>query len=208
MSDTIDYYFTAPSPFAYLGHKALNEIATKHNKKIHYRPVNIMALWSESGAVPPGQRPVVRQRYREIELQRVAHFRNTCLNVNPKFFPTDPTLADLTICALVNLDLDAGEFAHAVGRAIWEREMQLADEATLSTLLDECGHDAAQILAVANSEAAETIRKENTSMAVAADAVGAPAYVYKGEVFWGQDRLDHLDHMISTDRKAFGSNIS
>ena len=38
---------------------------------------------------------------------------------------------------------------------------------------------------------------------MAVDAVGAPAYVYNGEVFWGQDRIDYLDRMITSGRAAF-----
>ena len=55
------------------------------------------------------------------------------------------------------------------------------------------------------SEKTAAIREENTKAAIAADAIGSPCYVYKGEPFWGQDRLDLLDHMITTGREPVGA---
>ncbi|MDJ0612387.1 MAG: 2-hydroxychromene-2-carboxylate isomerase [Rhizobiaceae bacterium] len=205
MSDHIDYYFTCPSPFAYLGLNTLLEIAQKHGKSINYKPFNIMEVWAESGAVPPGQRPPVRQRYRSIEVQRVGVMRNVTINPAPKYFPTDQAPSDHTVCALVIAGEDPADFCRAVGKAIWEQEQQIADEDVLSRLLSECGHDAAKILEIANSDAAAAARSQNSKDAIAADAVGAPAYVYNGEVFWGQDRLEYLDQMISSGRPAFSA---
>ena len=57
----IDYYFYCASPFTYLGHNLICEVAERHKAKLNYKPVNLAALWDVSGAVPPGQRPPVRR---------------------------------------------------------------------------------------------------------------------------------------------------
>ena len=53
---TIDYYLFAPSPFTYLGHDLLHAVAARHGAAIRYRPVDLMGVWAESGAVPPAKR--------------------------------------------------------------------------------------------------------------------------------------------------------
>lgn len=39
----------------------------------------------------------------------------------------------------------------------------------------------------------------HTEEAIAAGVFGSPTYVYQGELFWGQDRLDMLDEAITLD---------
>jgi 2-hydroxychromene-2-carboxylate isomerase len=37
----------------------------------------------------------------------------------------------------------------------------------------------------------------NTAEAIELDIFGSPTYVYKNELFWGQDRLDFLDRALA-----------
>jgi 2-hydroxychromene-2-carboxylate isomerase len=200
---TIDYFFIASSPFAYLGHKAFHEIAARYGAGIRYRPVNIMGVWEKSGSVPLAQRSAVRQRYRRIELQRISEMRGLPLNLDPKFFPVDPSLADRTVVALLSLEADPEGFLWRVHRGVWAEEENIADRDTLAAYLAEEEFDAELVLAEAESEAAAATIAANTAAAVEADAVGAPVYVLDGEPFWGQDRLDHLEHALASGRRPY-----
>ena len=207
MSNSIDYYFTSISPFAYLGHKKMMEIAKTHGKTVHFKPFDIFGVWKQSGAHPPAERPPVRQRYRKIEIQRVAVMRDVFMNPSPQFFPTNPAAADLCICALSHSGKDASGFSQALGRAVWEQNLQVADENVLISLLDACGRDGKAIYELSKSEEVAGVRDANTQEAIAADVIGAPAYLYEDEVFWGQDRLEYLDQMIASGRQAFSSDV-
>ncbi len=203
MPATIDYFFTSISPWTYLGHDAARALAAKHGAALAVRPVNLGGMFKVSGQVPLAERPAVRQRYRLIELQRFAHFRGKPLNVRPAHFPTDPTLADLTICAIVADGGDPLDYMGSVFSAVWAEEKNIADEATLAALLTEAGFDAAAILDKANTPAVAAVRAKNTEDAIAVDASGVPCFVLGGEPFWGQDRLDILDHALTTGRPPF-----
>lgn len=198
---TIDYYLFAPSPFTYLGHDLLREIAQRHDATIRYRPVNLMGVWAESGAQPPAKRPPVRQRYRMIELKRLAHYRGLPLNPTPAHFPVDATLADSCAIAVAEAGGDPHDFVGANCRSVWVSEEDIADESVVRANLMATGHDADAIVAAAGSDDVKAIREANTAACIAADAPGVPAYVVNGEVFWGQDRLEHLDHMLATGRE-------
>ena len=39
MPRTIEYYFSMPSPWAYLGHATFVEMANRHGAAINYKPV-------------------------------------------------------------------------------------------------------------------------------------------------------------------------
>ncbi len=199
----IDYYFYGASPFTYLGHKALEELAERHGCGIAYKPVNLMGLWDVSGGLPPAKRPPVRQRYRLIELQRAAAFRGLPINLKPRHFPVDATLADQAVIALLNDKRDPSGYMFEVFSAVWARDENISDPAVIERLLDESGFDGAMVLEAAQSQSVAAIRAKNTEDAIAADAVGVPAYVLNGEVFWGQDRLEWLDHALTSGRAPF-----
>lgn len=202
MSKTIDYYFFSISPFTYLGHEAIVALAEKHGATLNIKPSNLMAIWEVSGAVPPGQRPPVRQRYRLVEIKRCALVRGLPINVKPAHFPVDASLADQTIIALIEMGIDPLSYMTDVFAAVWVHEKNISDEAVLSKLLTKHGFDAAAVLAKAKTDEMAAIRSKNAADAVEVDAVGVPAYVIDGEVFWGQDRIEHVDHMLSSGREA------
>ena len=44
--------------------------------------------------------------------------------------------------------------------------------------------------------------RRNTDDAVNAGVFGSPSYVYRGEVFWGQDRLEMLEEAVAASSDA------
>lgn len=200
MPATVDYYFTSASPFTYLGHQPLRTVLSKHGANVRVKPVNLMGVWEISGAVPPAKRPPVRQRLRLVELQRIADFRGMPINKAPKHWPVDPVLSDHVIAALVAEGHDPMSYMERVFAAVWANEENIADPDTLAKYLELEKFDAASILEAAQSEAIAAIRAQNTKDAVEADAVGVPTYVLNGEAFFGQDRVEYLDHALATGR--------
>lgn len=205
MPTTIDYYMTSLSPFSYLGHKALRAVAEKHGARLNVKPVNLLDVFANSGAVPPAKRPLVRQRYRFLELQRVGDYRGLAINPKPKYWPVDPVLADHSIIAVIRSGHDPLDYMDRVFAALWVNEEDIADRTVLAAHLGACGFDAETILAAAEASETAEIRARNTQDAIGADAVGAPAYVLNGEVFWGQDRVEYLDHVLTSGREPFSA---
>lgn len=203
MQAVIDYFLTSVSPWTYLGHRAIQEVAARHEAKLNVRPVNLGEMFKISGQVALAERPAVRQRYRNIELQRFAEMRGRKLNLKPKHFPTNPALADHTIIAVLETGSDPFAYMDKVFSAVWANERDIADAAVLSDLLSASGFDAAAILEKANSPEVAVIRAANTQAAIDVDATGVPSFVLNGEPFWGQDRIDMLDRALSSGRAAY-----
>lgn len=203
MPAKLDYYLTSVSPWTYLGHAAIRDLAVKHGATLVVRPINLGDMFKVSGQVGLADRPAVRQRYRLVELQRYADWRGMKLTLKPKFFPTNPGLADHTICAILAGGGDPLDYMGSVFAAIWADERDISDEATLADLLAAAGFDAAAVLERARTPEIAAMRSKNTADAIAADATGVPCLVLNGEPFWGQDRLDMVDHALSTGRAPF-----
>jgi len=203
MDRTIDYYFTLISPWVYLGHRAFMVMATRHGLTVQFRPVALAKVWAQSGSVPLGQRSPMRQRQRLVELQRYARYRRLKLNLKPAFFPANPATADLAAAAIVILRGDPAAFVQACGEAVWANDLDIADPKVVERLLAEAGHEPAAVRAVVDDGRAAAAVEANSAAASAADAIGVPTYVWRGETFWGQDRLDMLEEMVASGRPAF-----
>lgn len=203
MSVAIDYYFTHMSPWAYLGHAPFLEIARKHGVTINVKPVDLRNVFSETGGQPLAKRHPSRQAYRFVEMQRWKEFRNVPLTFRPKYFPTDPSLADRCAIALNGLNGPTTAFSERTFMAIWAEEKDISDAATLSDILLSLKVDPAEVLDLAASNATGETYERYSQEAMDAGAFGSPCYVLKGEPFWGQDRLDLLDAALTSKRDPY-----
>jgi 2-hydroxychromene-2-carboxylate isomerase len=154
------------------------------------KPVDYGVIFPQSGGLPLGKRAPQRQAYRLQELARWREHLGVPLNIHPKFFPADGTQAACLIAAAPEdrrMAL-AGDFM----RAVWAEEKNIADAAVVADIAARHGiANAAE--AVAKGKAAY---EANTQEAVARQVFGAPTYLYRDEMFWGQDRLDFLDRAL------------
>ncbi len=199
MSSPIEYYYSHLSPWTYLGHQRLLDIAARAGRAIAFRPVDIAAIFAQSGGVPVAKRPIQRQRYRMAELQRWREALGVALTLEPKFFPRPDQSAARIAVAAQRAGADLGVFSLALMRGCWVEERDLADEATLTAIADEAGLDGAPLLADSHSDAVAEIIAENTRLATERDMFGAPWYVVDGESFWGQDRLDFVARRLGVE---------
>ncbi|MFM7026507.1 MAG: 2-hydroxychromene-2-carboxylate isomerase [Limnohabitans sp.] len=199
MGRTVDYYFAPQSPWAYLGHQRLQDIAHRTGASIRVMPVDLGGkVFPISGGLPLGQRAPQRQAYRLLELQRFSDHLGAPLNLKPKYFPVGgDDAARLIIAAdLVSGAQEAMRVAGAVLAACWAQERNIADEKTLADLLVELGLPAA-LLEKSHSQAVQERYDACTQAAIDAGVFGAPSYVIDGEIFWGQDRLDFVERALA-----------
>ncbi|HWG05910.1 MAG TPA: 2-hydroxychromene-2-carboxylate isomerase [Beijerinckiaceae bacterium] len=206
MSQTIPYYFSIISPWAYLGHAEFTRVAARHGLTIEYRPVSLGRLFPETGGLPLAKRHPSRQRYRLIELQRWRERRDIPLVLRPRHWPFDPSLADRLVIAIAESGADVEAYLPFVFRAAWAEQQDVADTTTLAAILDRGKLDPALLVATES----ETIigRYERNLEDARADGVfGSPTYILNGENFWGQDRLDMLDEAIIMGRRPFTADL-
>jgi 2-hydroxychromene-2-carboxylate isomerase len=203
MSSRIDYFFSLLSPWSYIGHAHLLDIARRRGAAIVYKPVFLNEVFSETGGLPLAKRHPARQNYRSVDLQRWREKRKLTFNLWPRHWPFEADLANASVLAIVAAGGDPAAFVQRVFVGVWEREEDLADASLLAALLQEAGFDAKAILASADSSQIRAAYENNHLEAVAIGVFGAPSYVSLGEIFWGQDRLDLLDEALASGRAPF-----
>jgi 2-hydroxychromene-2-carboxylate isomerase len=195
----IDYYFSTLSPYVYLAGTRLEEIAAKHGYEINYKPLDIGQLFAKTGGTLPKDRHPNRMTYRAQELPRQAKKAGMHLNMKPAHWPTNAAPSGYAIIAAQRAGGgDLGALVQAFCRSVWVDDKEIADDEVVRACLVEAGFDAG----LADSgmmESAETYAS-NLEAAVNAGSFGTPFYVTSDDQrFWGQDKLDDLDAVLSGD---------
>ncbi|MGV2905716.1 DsbA family protein [Achromobacter sp. AGC25] len=194
---TIDYYFWMNSDWAYLGADRLEALAARQQAVIRYLPVDLPDVYSRTGGVLLGQRSPERQAYRVAELARWCRKLGIHVNPQPAHMCPDAGLASRIVIAADLAGTPVPALYKAILKAQWVDEQDISDPAVLRGVLERLGLPADRLLTAAQAPAIDAVYRRNTDDAVKAGVFGSPSYVFRGEVFWGQDRLDMLEETLA-----------
>ena len=198
MSRTIDYYHFLISPWSYLAIKQFNELRSRHDLVVNYKPIDVMQTFDNMGGLPPAKRHPSRQRFRMDELKRWSSHLNVPMNFTPAHFPVNQALAAQMVYAADGAtgNKQAADFSDAVLTACWAEEKDISDEATLVKIASSCGLNGDTLLNTARQNKYVEQLQGTTDEAHKNDVFGSPTYVIDGELFWGQDRIEFLDRYL------------
>lgn len=197
MRKVVDYYLSLISPWAYLGGPRLAEIARRQDAEIRVKPIALAVVFPATGGVPLGQRAPERQAYRLVELARWSRHLDMPLTLHPAYFPVSDEMAGRLVLAAAEAGGDAFALAQAILAAVWSEERDISERANLAAIAETLGHDGAALLAAAESAASAAAYRALSEEAIARGVFGSPSYLYRGELFWGQDRLDFLERALA-----------
>lgn len=203
----IEYFYSAHSAFAYLGSKRLSEIATTTGQRVVHKPIDLNLVLK---AVNPkgfrGRSAAHLGYYFGREIERWAEYRNLPVKGGtPANHFNDTTLANTMLIASANLGQDVDNLSFAMLQAHWRDHADLADRVTLSALANAVDQDPDALFELA--EAAQTLAtyEANTAEAIERSVFGSPSYFVAGDMFYGQDRLEHVERAI---QQPFARNWS
>ncbi|WP_295760993.1 2-hydroxychromene-2-carboxylate isomerase [Undibacterium sp.] len=195
MSKVCEYYFAPQSPWAYLGHQRFLDLAKQQGVKIEIKPFDLGKVFAISGGLPLAKRAPQRQAYRLTEMQRWSEYLALPMHVQPTYFPVaaDPAALMIIAAQLAHGTEAALNLSGAIMRAVWAEQKNIADADTLAGLAFDCELDGKQLLKSSETASVQADYDRFTNEAIAANVFGVPWFVYQGESFWGQDRLDFLE---------------
>jgi len=192
----IEYFCFPLSPFGYLAGLRLEAVAARTGAGVRYRPFDLTKVFAETGTPPVSDRHPSRKTYRLADIGRVAEMNGLPVNLAPRHFPTNPVPASAAIIAAeADGAGDTGRLVHAFLRAVWAEDRDIADAAVIADCLAASGFDPA--LADRGLLTGVEAYARNTEEALARGVFGAPTYVVGDAVFWGQDRLPHLERHLA-----------
>lgn len=195
--DVIVYYFWTISDWAYFGGERLEALSQRYGVPIDYRPVDLPKVYARTGGILLGLRSSQRQDYRIAELKRWRERLGIPLNIEPKYFPVDQDPSSRLIVAAKRAGLPLGPLTNAIMRAMWADEKDISDDATLRDLGAPLVPDIDALLTASKTPEVQAQYESYTERAPADGVFGSPFYLYDGDIYWGQDRLDFLSEAVA-----------
>lgn len=198
--NSLSYFYSAHSAFAYLGSAKLYEICRAQNVTVIHKPIQLTPVVEAQGSLPFRARTQAHVDYffgREIE--RWAEWRGVeIVNFRPTYHDADYSLANGMIASLGESGAQVDAMAHALLQAHWREDADLSNPQTLAAVAEALGHEPMTLLARAASNEAQDRIAANTQEALTCGVFGSPTYVVNGDPFYGQDRLEQVERALST----------
>jgi 2-hydroxychromene-2-carboxylate isomerase len=200
-------YYSLSSPWAYLAGPQLQDIVRRHRVRLLLKPFDFQAVVPKTGGVPIRTRVAPRRNYHDLELARWSEYLGMPLVLKPRHYPhqvpADPDwnkYAGWMVIAAQNRGLDAFPLSHAILRAVWAEERDIAAPEERRRIADENGYDGASLLAEESDPHVRELYRTYSDEALALGVFGAPSFVLDGVIYWGQDRLGFVDRALAKKR--------
>ena len=189
MAAALDFWFEFASTYSYLAAGRIETAARADGVTVRWRPFLLGPIFKAQGwNDSPFNVYPVKGRYMWRDMERLCARYGLPLR-RPSVFPRNSLLAARATLAGADASW-VPAFVRRVYRANFADDRDIADAAVLRALLDEVGAPATDVLARTESPEVKAQLRARTDEAIALGIFGAPSFVVRGELFWGNDRLE------------------
>lgn len=178
----VQFFFDFSSPFAYLASTQVRRIAAGAGAAVVLRPFLLGGLFKQIGTpdVPLFAMPEAKRRYMVTDLYRWADEYGVPFSF-PARFPVRSV--DALRLAIACDEADRWPLVDAIYNAYWVDHRDISDREVLREI-----SGAALVRRIDDPEVKLALRNA-TDEAASLGICGAPSFIVRGEIYWGQDRL-------------------
>lgn len=200
MSDEneIEFFFDIGSPYSYLASTRIDGIGERTKTPVRWRPFLLGGVFKATSNEMPAA-VEAKARYMLRDLQRTAKRYRVPFRF-PSRFPLNTLRAQRALVAAARLSGDkaARRYARALFKAYWVEDCDVSTDDTLRRVARDVELDADAVLQMIDEQKTKDILRDNTDEAVHRGAFGAPTIFVDDELFWGNDRLDQVEELLSS----------
>lgn len=181
---TVDFYFAYLSPYAFLANSRIEKILEPLNVSLRYKPIA-----HQSSSDGPSFSPARYQYIIEEDVPRIAK------KYDLKFVPKPPLSESFSASKgmLYAEEKNVGiNFNKLVFESRWSFGKDISDPEVLAEIAVQSGLDRNEFVKAINDPLYEQTLLEIKRQAGEAGVFGAPTFIFEGQRFWGNDRIDML----------------
>lgn len=186
--DAIDFWFSTGSTYTYLTVSRLEQVAAKEGVRFNWRPFSVRQIMREQNNTPFATKPV-KMAYMWRDIERRAAMYGLGVKVPAPYPLQEFDLANRL--AVLGLAEGWGKpYIVASYRRWFVDGLEPGLEPNLSASLAEAGQRTARSVERAGGDDVVELYEAATAEARRLGVFGSPSFAVRGEVFWGDDRLD------------------
>jgi 2-hydroxychromene-2-carboxylate isomerase len=188
-SPRIELWYEFASTYSYLSVMRIEALAAAAAIEVVWKPLLLGPIFRAQGwDTSPFNIYPAKGRYMVRDMERLAAARGLPFKL-PSPFPQN-SLHAARLALIGHAEGWGVAFTRAVYEAQFAAGANIGDKAVLADMLARLGLDAEA--ALARSETAETkqLLRQQTEEAQELGIFGAPTFLTRGELFWGDDRLE------------------
>jgi 2-hydroxychromene-2-carboxylate isomerase len=185
----LDFWFDFASTYSYLSAARIRRLASEAKVRVRFRPFLLGPIFKAQGFdTSPFNLYPAKGRYMVRDCERQCAELGLTFRL-PEPFPQNTLLA--ARAALVGLEEGWGEdFSRAAYRAEFAEGRNIGDPTVVAEIVQTLSRDSAAALARAQSDEIKGRLRAETEEAQRLGIFGAPNFIARGELFWGNDRLE------------------
>jgi 2-hydroxychromene-2-carboxylate isomerase len=186
-SDTIDFWFSVGSLYTYLAVMRLDRIEDTTDIRFRWRPFSIRAIMIEMDNRPLSRPAKLAYMWRDLE--RRAEMYDFAFSGRPPYPLKNFDLAN-RVAVVGAREGWCPDYVRAAYRRWFLDHEEAGSEPNVSESLKEIGQSPARVLPLAQSDEIAVAYDAATAEARNLGIFGVPTFVTRGEIFWGDDRLE------------------
>ena len=194
MAKHVDFFFDLSSPYSYLAATQIEAIAKKHGATLSWKPMVLAAVFKATGNTMPVS-VAAKGPWMWKDLNRWAKQYGVGFNMTSRF-PFNAIKPERLVIA-ADREGKAGAAALAAFRGLWIDDKDIASDSELRAIASSIGMDPDAAMKAIEEPAIKDQLRANTDEAVKRGAFGAPAIFVGDELFWGNDRLHHVEAALA-----------
>jgi len=185
----MEFWFDFGSSYSYLSVMRIEQAATRHAVKVSWQPFLLGPIFQSFGW---NSSPFVLQKEKGEYVQKDMARQCEKYGIPWKMPSQFPRLAVLPLRVMLVAENQpwAPEFAKLVMMSNFHLDRDINSRDVIAALLTELDQPAADIVGQAQTEPIKNRLRKQTEIAKDRQVFGAPTFFVRGEMFWGNDRLD------------------
>ena len=198
MASPVQYYYSAYSAYAYIGHQYFERIVKNSQRQIDHKPFNLIKCIDNIGSQPLSDRTEASlEYYFKRQCDRWPEFRNVEMpGQTPTSHSNAADLADRILIASIFSNKNIDQLAFKFMLHHWTKNIDLTNENQIKEILISENFDSDELLKIANTKKVIDIYEQNTEQAIALSVFGSPTYFVDGDMFYGQDNLELVERAL------------